>query len=202
MLNRTSLQSHSKLKGEEYFEMMKLCGFFYGSKKGFNEPAFKSFLISKHINGEIIKAQPKGSEGKRHFIRLGIKEDGYHLNPCTQTRSELFDPPLFNGIGTARKKLRNAMKQISNPSNADSGDESHASSDENGDEERESQDDDTEFVSTENKLNNSYPLTSSLGIDVIELSDSQIQQLIGELVNLQQSRTALNSKTSFEFTHG
>ena len=86
------------------------------------------------------------------------------------------------------------MKQISNPLNADSSDESDAISDINGDEERESnnngdkeregQHDDTEFVSTENKRNNLYPLTSSLGIDVIELLDSQIQQAIDEQVDL------------------
>ena len=78
MFNLFSLNVHCGLSVEDFAEIIKACGFM--KNKRFQKQALLTFFIEHDIDAEIMVTQLSGAEGRRYYIRLGVKCDKYHTN--------------------------------------------------------------------------------------------------------------------------
>ena len=164
---------------------------------------WEDFLINHGITeGEICASQPSGSPGQRWYIRLGPKQTGYHKSAVLQVNSGLVDekhlaPPRIGNIATLRRTLRMKMKGVyENPAESESDSDIGVQPDIEPEAEDPIQTNEGNNT-INNKQSNANELALNIEMDpaysclinaIHQLPDTQIKQLIGDLVRIQRSR--------------
>ena len=151
--------------------------------------------------------KPRGSPGVRWFLRLGPKQEGYHVGTASQVNASVFVPPQTVGLASARRRLRKVCFGFTDCTGT-----------EQSDEEPEEEDDPEEVrvqlkekYASLSQTRPEYPLLSHLGLEYESMTDTRVHNLVGELVRLQRSRAAAKSgditnksqvSTGFYFNQG
>ena len=109
VLNAASLQKHSGVNAQIYCSILEHAGllFKYGSGWRVKPEKWRSLFSRLDMeDSEIDSADPSGRDGKRWYIRLEPKQDGYCLSV---NDSNFFSPPRTNSISEDRRRLRGAV---------------------------------------------------------------------------------------------
>ena len=100
--NNLLLRRHMGLDEDTYINMMVRCGWFQKRKTAIRMQAdnIKNLFITLKIEAESESAHPKGSGGRRLWIRLGPKQKGYHNSVASQVHAQDFMPPRNGSLAT------------------------------------------------------------------------------------------------------
>ena len=188
----SSLEARTTLSREEYNNTCITLGLLqsYGASYRVNMAKWKLLLDSIGIVYELeIAAPPSGYRGP--YLRIGPMTAGYHATAVAQykamNRAEQIHPPrLTEGtLHSVQRELRDAIRSMSTPEAEDE------SSDGSSDDSEDETENNTLSESSSNNKDapcNTYHVMTSLGMKPSDLSESQIECLIGELVSLQRLR--------------
>lgn len=160
----------------------------------------KNLFITLKIEAETESAHPKGSGGRRLWIRLGPKQKGYHDSVASQVHAQDFMPPRNGSLATYKRRLKLAIDE-ENRTNDDSG-ESDVDESEEADPDDDDYYADATIQASQDKAKQIYPLLTRLASDVSTLSDAALKILLGELINLQRSRAAESAAESNNHSNG
>lgn len=184
ILNLSSLCQQTSLLREQYHNMLLTIGLLSKFAGGYrvNIKGWNNFLESLDIDAEFSDCSiwKIASGGRRYYVRIGPKNDGEYIKKIEDQISLEVErkPPRFRGTAV-RKKLRDALFAD------DGGDSSDSESDGTHNNNQSQQ------HSTINTSDDTLSTLTQFGID--ELTDTKLQALIGELVNVQKLRKEKSS---------
>ena len=188
----SSLEARTSLK-EQYNKACVTIGLLkqHGNDYRVDRDRWIELLNSLEIEYEFDMANiTKGYRGKHYYLRVGPRKEGYCKTALLQYNKEKYNPPRLNegNISPLQRDLRDVM--LSTCTSED--DSSDGTSDDSGSSEDEDEtENNTLSESSSNNKDapcNTYHVMTSLGMKPSDLSESQIECLIGELVSLQRFR--------------
>ena len=176
--NRSSLQLHCGITREQYIMLLKQRGLLnaYGSDYRVNKEGWKKLLVILQIDAEVEESDLPGVAGKRWYIRLGQKHNGYPKKAVFQDKAEVFDPPRINHHVTLQNNLRKELELEKNKMD----DDDSSSNDSDRSSSRSDNDDDDNRKKSSEKEDNSKAAQSSMSPD-FDVDNEQLKNLLGVL---------------------